>query len=283
MTAACLLFALMGAAVKAACRELPSDQVVFFRNALGLAALAPLLWRAGRRGLATRRPWPHAARALAGLAAMYCSFYALAHMRLADALVLGYTAPLFMPFLAKFWLGEEIPAGLGRVLAAGFLGVGLILRPGFGIFQPAALAGLAAGLLGAVAQVGIRGLTRTEPVLRIVFYFGLIGSVVSALPAAAGGWREPSPKLWVLLAAMGAVASAAQLLLTRAYREAPPARVGPFIYSAVVFAGLLDWVFWGKLPDVLSAAGAGLVILSGVLAIRGMNRAVPTEPGAPAK
>jgi drug/metabolite transporter (DMT)-like permease len=276
MIASALLFALMGVAVKLASQTLPNAMVVFFRNGVGLLALAPWVWGLGWSGLRTRHLKEHVIRSLAGLASMYCFFYALAHLRLADAILLNYSIPLFMPFVESAWLGEPFPRRLWGVILLGFAGIVLILKPGLGLFQPVALVGVLSALFASVAQVGVRRLTLTEPVERIVFYFGVIATAVSAAPLARE-WRAPPATMWALLAGLGIVATAAQLTLTRAYSHAPATRVGPFIYSAVVFAALLDWLFWGMLPDRLSLAGALLVGTAGVLALR-----VHPEPAPPA-
>ena len=272
MVASALFFAGMGVGVKAASRTLPSAMVVFFRNAVSLVALLPLLPRLGRGGLATSHIGEHLVRSLAGLAAMYCFFYAIAHLRLADAVLLNYSLPLFMPLIAQAWLGETMPPGLWRGLGLGFLGVALILKPGLGLFNPAALAGLAAAVLAALAQVGVRRLTDTEPVTRIVFYFAGISTLVSAVPLA-GSWRTPEPGVWGTLLAMGLSATLAQLFLTRAYAHAPAAQVGPFIYACVPFATLLDGVLFGVWPDSLSVAGGILVTVAGILTLRQMASA----------
>jgi drug/metabolite transporter (DMT)-like permease len=267
MLASAALFAAMGAGVKLAARELPNAMVVFFRNGVGLAVLLPLLLRKGLRGLHTRDVPGHIVRGLSGLASMYCFFYAIAHLRLADAVLLNQSVPLFIPLVGSLWLGERFPARLWGVIGLGFAGILLILKPGTGLFTPVSLVGVASAVLAAVAQVGIRRLTRTEPVTRIVFYFGLIGSVVSAVPAALA-WRDPSPALWGVLLTMGALATAGQLALTRAYGHAPAAQVGPFIYVGPVFAGLLDWWIWETLPDALFVAGAVMVVAAATLMLR---------------
>ena len=184
MVVSALLFAGMATAIKIASRSLPNTMVVFFRNAVGLVALLPWLLRLGFRNLATRHLAEHLVRGFAGLASMYCYFYALSRLRLADAVLLNHCLPLFIPFVEKAWLREPMPRGLGRALVLGFFGLVLILRPGSGLFQGAALIGLGAAVFAALAQVGIRRLTRTEPVTRIVFYFGAIATAASALPLA---------------------------------------------------------------------------------------------------
>jgi drug/metabolite transporter (DMT)-like permease len=278
MVASALLFASMAAAVRVASRELPNAPIVFFRHFLMLLFLVPWLAREGRHALDTDDVPGHLVRGLAGVSAVACYFYAIARLRLADAVLLNQSMPLFIPLVERLWLGETIPRRLWGVLLLGFVGLLLILRPGTGVFDPASLVGLASAALASIAQVGIRRLTRTEPVTRIVFYFGLVASVV-ALPPALFTWRSPSPASWAALLLMGVFATVGQLTLTRAYLHAPAARVGPFLYVGPVFAGVLDWLLWGGLPDPLFVAGAVLVVAAATLALR-LRPAVPPAPPA---
>ncbi|OGI47290.1 MAG: hypothetical protein A2637_03985 [Candidatus Muproteobacteria bacterium RIFCSPHIGHO2_01_FULL_65_16] len=277
MIASGLLFAAMGAMIKHVSTRLPDEMVVFFRSAMGLLALTPWIWHRGLGELKTRHLTRHITRGLAGLSAMYCFFYALARMPLAEATLLNYATPLFVPFIAFLWLGEAVSHRLWTPIGIGFVGILLILKPGLNLFTPVSLVGAASGVLAAVAVVGIRRLTRSEPVFRIVFYFSAVSATVSAVPLL-WSWRTPDPELWVLLIAIGAVASLAQLLITRAYACAPAAQVGPFSYSTVVFAAVLGWLWWNEVPDVLSFLGALLVCAAGILAIRYAGRSV-VPPG----
>jgi drug/metabolite transporter (DMT)-like permease len=268
------LFAMMAATVKAASRELPDPMIVFFRNSMGLLALLPWMLMGQSKGFRTRDPLGHVVRGLAGVAAMYCYFYAVARIRLADAVLLNQCSPLFIPLVERVWLGEKIPPRLWLVLSLGFAGLLVILRPGTALFTPIAFIGLASGMLAALAQVGIRRLTRTEPVTRIVLYFALVGSVVSAPPAAVV-WRNPSLATWGALVMLGVFATAGQLTLTKGYSFGPAGLVGPFVFAGPVFAGFIDWVLWSQPPDAYFLAGATLVILSGTLALRLREDAAP--------
>jgi drug/metabolite transporter (DMT)-like permease len=267
MVVSAVLFASMAAMVSLAARELQNAPIVFFRHFVMVVFLLPWLVREGRGALATDDLRGHLVRGLAGVAAVACYFYAIARLRLADAVLLNQSMPLFIPLVERAWLGERVPARLWGVLLLGFAGLLLILRPGTGVFEPAALVGLASAVLAAIAQVGIRRLTRTEPVLRIVVYFGLVASAV-ALPPALYWWTPPTARTWLVLLLMGVFATIGQLTLTRAYVHAPAARVGPFLYAGPVFAGLLDWLVWGRLPDALFVAGAVVVIAAATLALR---------------
>jgi drug/metabolite transporter (DMT)-like permease len=196
---------------------------------------------------------------------MYCFFYAIAHIALAQAMLLKMTAPLFMPFVALAWLGESIP---GRVLGAvllGFLGVALIVGPQPAAASSVALIAVLGGFLAALAKVTVRRLARTEPTVRIVFYFAVVGTLVSAVPLL-WAWRTPaaSSLLWML--AVGCFATLGQLLLTRGMALAPAGRLGVFAYSSAVFGAAYGWFFWQETILWSTAAGALLVALAGVMA-----------------
>jgi drug/metabolite transporter (DMT)-like permease len=276
---AAVLFGFLGALVKHLSEEMSNAMIVFFRNVGGALALLPFL--RGQGSLRTKNFWGHFARSLAGVGSMYLSFYAIGRMRLADAFVLVYSAPLFMPFLGRWWLGEPIPRHAGGALFLGFGGVLLLLKPGWGVFQPVALLALASGLLSAVAQVGIRQLTRTEPPARIVFYFGIIATGLTA-PSLVGAWKTPSGTLWIWLGALGLMATVAQLLMTEGYRLASPGDVGSLMYAAVATAGVADWIFWRRLPDLLSLAGIGLIMAAGVWILRSTRSGPPIKKFSPA-
>lgn len=262
--AAELMFASMGASIKLLAAYLPNESIVFFRNLIGLGLVLPWLLRRGPGNLATGQFPLHLLRGLTGLGAMYCFYYALGHIPLAEAMLLKLTAPLFIPLIAFLWLAESVPVKVRWAIVIGFMGVVLILRPGFAEVSPVALVALAGATLAAVAKVTIRGLSATEPSTRIVFYFALLGTVVSALPVA-WHWVTPSPAAWGLVLAVSGLATAGQLLMTRAYGMAPAAQVGPFTYVSVVFASLYGWLFWDELLDMLTLAGAILIAAAGVL------------------
>jgi len=276
MVAAAFSFALMGLLAKLASKTLPHTMVVFLRSALGLLVLLPWVLQKGPHALRTRHFGGHVLRGVFGMAAMYCFFYCIAHLALAEALLLNYSLPLFLPIVERAWLGIRISRAVLPPLLLGFAGLLLILKPGTGIFEPVALVGVGAAVFAATAQVGIRKLTRSESVTSIVFYFALISSLLSLGPAL-WQWHSPALELWPALLGVGVLATLGQLLMTNAYHHAPAAEVGPFIYTSVVFAGVLDWLFFSHLPDLYASSGALLVIVAGVVALRRAATPVSSE------
>ena len=271
IVAAEFMFALMGASIRQISAELNNGMVVFARNLVGLLLLSSVAAHPGHRDLRTRVPHLHLIRGTAGLAAMYCFFYAIAHMPLANAMLLKLSAPLFMPLVALLWLGERFTWHVPAALTVGFAGVGIILTPDFETMAPVAMIALLGGALAAVAKVTVRKLSATEPAARTVFYFSAIGTLISAFPML-WLWRTPTPNqlLWLLL--LGLFATAGQMLLTRGMACAPAARLGPFAFFSVLFGAVLGWFFWDELLGWPIVAGTALVLVSAVLVGHGMSR-----------
>lgn len=261
-----LCFVSMGSLVKLLAETMPSQNLVFFRNLFGLMALSPILVKIGANSVKTKVLHLHIVRSLAGILAMYCFFYALAKLSLADAMLLKISAPLFIPIFAFIWISEFISTRTILAVLVGFLGVILVLRP-TGEIQFASLIGLLGGALAAYAKVSIRRMSDTEPTSRIVFYFATISLIVSFIPLLSS-WVTPTKNEWLMLLALGVVGTMGQLFLTRAYTLAPASRVGPFTYSSIVFASLIGWWFWNEIMTLFTIAGASLIIFAGMLIFR---------------
>lgn len=261
----------MGAVIKTLARDMPNETIVFFRNLFGLAVLVPFLVRGGMAGLRTNVLHLHLVRAVAGLSAMYCFFYAIGHVKLADAMLLKFTVPVFIPVVAWFWLSERFSSRAGLALALGFAGVMLILKPA-GNANWVLLIALAGSFFSAIAKTTIRRLSRTEPAPRIVFYFALTGVAISSVPLS-WAWQTPTAAQWLLLLSLGPLATMGQLCMTRGYSAAPASEVGLFTFSAVLFGAGYGWLFWGELWDWLSLVGAFLVGSAGAIMLRGEPRA----------
>ena len=259
---AAIAFSMMGALIKAASAGMPNEMIVFTRCFIGLVILTPWALRIGlRQALATRRWGGHLLRAGFGIVAMYCFFYALGTLPLAKAMLLTYSMPLFLPFVAWAWLRERPTPAVWLAVSLGFVGIALMVDPrglGGGTLT-GTLVGAASGLFGAVAMVGIRRISNTEPAPRIVMYFALIATGLSAVPLA-WAWATPTATQAVLMIAAGAVATFGQLCMTRAYGCAPAAWVGSFSYASVPVSALLAWLIWQETLSLRAMLGAALVI-----------------------
>lgn len=268
ITASELMFVSMGASIKLLSEmQLSTEMVVFARNAMGLMLVLPLLIKTGGwQNWKTSVPHLHLLRAAMGVGAMYCFFYALANIPLADGMLLKMTSPLFMPLIAYFWLREIAPRLSQWAVPVGFLGVAIVIRPE-GETNWIALIGVMGGFLAAIAKVTVRRLSQTEPTLRIVFYFAVFGGLISLVPLT-WAWQTPPPETWIWLLAMGAFGTAGQLLMTQGYRMASNARVGPFTYFSVVFGAIYGYVFWQETLSWHFVGGALLIAMAGVMTLQ---------------
>lgn len=278
MVLAALLFALMSVMVKLLSHSLPNAVVVFLRSGLSLLVLLPHILRAGLGQLRTTHLREHLGRGAFGMVGMYCFFFVISRLGLAEALLLNYSLPLFIPLVERVWLGEPTPPGIWKPLGLGLLGLLLILKPGASLFQPVALVGVVGALFAATAQVGVRRLTLTDSITSIVFYFSMCSTLIGLGPALFT-WVTPAASAVPLIVAMVAAGTAAQLAMTRAYQLAPAAQVGPFIYGSVAFAAIFDWILFARHPDRLSSLGTALVVAAGILALRrGRSARAPLAP-----
>ena len=267
VTGAGLMFAVAGASVKMAAADLPSGAIVFWRNAIGLVILLPWVIVRWPGSVRTANLDLMILRALAMLAAIYCYYFAVSAIPLADAVLLSFSSPLFVPLLGFLLYRFALDRTAFIAVAIGFVGVALIVKPGAGIIVTGALLGLAAGAFGALSLVSLWRMPCGESPVRVVFYLALINTVVSSF-ALPWVWQTPAPADWLPLIALGLSSTAAQILLAWGCLIAPADRVGPFQYSSIIFAALLGWAFWSESIDALMVVGAGLIIAASIFLTR---------------
>ncbi|MER1967011.1 DMT family transporter [Castellaniella sp. GW247-6E4] len=269
MLLACAMFAIMGAFVKVAAdlgASLP--EIVLFRGIPSVLLL--LVWaRATRRTLRPRNWRLHVWRNVSGIASMWLGFFALARLPLPTAVSLNYTAPLFIAGWMLIWGGSQRDPVRILAVLAGFLGVLGVLRPSVERDQWfAALMGLGAGALAAVAMMQIRELGRLgEAEWRTVLLFS-VGVLASGLTGQSIlGWRVLDAQTIGALTVLGGAGLIGQLAMTRAFGLGSTLLTAALQYTTIIFAALIGVVFWGDHPAILAWAGMALIIGSGLLSI----------------
>jgi drug/metabolite transporter (DMT)-like permease len=273
MLVAAALFALMSVLVKHVSPTFSPAELVFYRSAFGLATIWAVIAAGGQGVLAplvTVHWRAHVLRGLAGFVALLLFFYALASLPLATAVTLNYTAPLFLAALSAWWLRERHGRGVIGAVLLGFVGIVLLLRPQLAgqAWRPA-LAGLASGLLAAVAYVHVKQLGRLgEPEWRVVFYFTLLSTLGGATWMVLADWHRPQLRDWPWLIGIGASATLAQLALTRAYHRGHTLTVGSLAYTTVGFSALYGVLLFGERLPWLAWTGMAVVAVAGVWAVR---------------
>lgn len=282
MLVAGFFFALMGVLVKLASVRFSAPELVFYRSLFGLFSIYIVIVFATRQWLtplATRHAASHAKRGLTGFFALVMYFYGLAHLPLPTAITLNYTSPLFLAAITAWWLGERHGHGLIAAVAIGFVGIVMLLQPGWGgqdMFPR--LAGLMSGVLAALAYLNVRTLGRQdEPEWRVVFYFALVSTLGGAMWMASAGFVMPRMTDVPLLLAMGATATMGQLAMTRAYRLGNTMAVGALAYSTVGFAALYGVIVFGDRLPLVSWAGMLLIVIAGLVSIKASRKVTAPE------
>ncbi|MFL6193503.1 MAG: DMT family transporter [Thermoanaerobaculia bacterium] len=272
-------FAFMALAAKMAAARLSGGEVAFFRFAFMMlpVVLAPSV---ARKALTWQRLDLLFYRGLFGGTAVVLYFLAIAHVPVGIATLLNYSSPIFSVAFAATFLGERVDRRLLAPLAAALAGVALVAGGGaktgealrFGGWEAA---GLASAVLSGAAVAAIRAARRTEGSWAIYGSFTLFG-LLAAAPVGLRGFQPPTPREWLLLAAVGATSVAAQLLMTYAYRWVTNLQAGVLSQLTVVLSMGFGAFLLGDRLRPLQLLGSALTLAGvvGVVWIQSTPRAV---------
>jgi drug/metabolite transporter (DMT)-like permease len=241
---------------------LGSSEIVFLRNLVGFSLLLPwatrAVWRAGWSALAPGPFHLHVLRALCNGGGMIVWFYAIAHMKISDAMALQFTLPLWTMIFAVAFLGERIGPRRIAALAVGFGGVLVIMRPGFEQIGLPAGAALTAAALYALAVVLIRRQAQSATPTIIMFYTTILMALVGLGPALFD-WRPVPLAAVPWLVGLGTVGFLAQFFLAHALRLAEAKVVIIFDFLRMPLAAAAAFVLFGELSDLWTWIGAAVI------------------------
>jgi drug/metabolite transporter (DMT)-like permease len=188
-------------------------------------------------------------------------------MRLADAISILHTTPLFMTALSALLLREKVGKFRWSAVVAGFIGMLLVVRPDEGMLESGSLFMLIAALLIGFTTIIIRYLSAKDDPVCITFYFTVTGVLISAAGIAMFGWVPPPVGDWIFLIALGLLGGLAQYFMTLSYRHSEIAVVAPMKYFSIAFGGLLAYFIWSEIPDIQSMSGIAIIIASGLFTL----------------
>ncbi|RTQ99182.1 DMT family transporter [Halomonas nitroreducens] len=239
-------------------------QIIFFRTLVSLPLIVLIArFNGGLQTLRTRRPGVHLLRGLIFSGTMICFMWGLTLLPLAETTAIAFAAPLFVTLLSVPLLGERVDRFTVLATLLGFVGVVVVVRPGGESFQPGALVVVAAAVFYALTMITARRYGEREHLWAMVFYTTLVPLLVSAM-TLPWVWQMPAPLHWPAFLTAGCLGVGAMAGLTLAFRYAPAALAAPFDYTALLWAVLLGWGFWGEVPDLWVFVGGSLIIVSGL-------------------
>lgn len=259
MLGSTLFFAIMVIAIRLAAAELHAFEIAFFRSFFGMLAALPLLRLHGIGLLRTGQFPRYLIRCVLGTAAMFCGFWAIANLPLAHAVSLSYASPIFVTIAAALWLGEQVRARRWTAVAAGFIGVLVIVRPGTEGFSWGSLVAVAAAVISAVVAIQIKQLTRTEPADRVVLWTTILWVPLS-LPAALAVWEWPNGMTWLWVVAAGILGTGGHMLWTRALKLGDVSALSPISFLQLPIVALLGWLLFSEALDAWTIVGAAIIL-----------------------
>jgi drug/metabolite transporter (DMT)-like permease len=231
--------------------------------------------------------WPILVLRGAVLLCAYTTYFmAFPALPLAEAIALYFMVPLIITVMSGPLLGEHVTLKAWAAVALGLVGVFVILKPGVGLFEPAALLSLISAATYAYAMILARKYGGNVPATVMTFYQNavyLLGALLIALVVFAFGIEPPGhPSLdflvrsWAvppiydlaLMAVCGVIAAIGSTLLSQAYRTGQAAVVTPFEYTGMIWATLFGFLFFNEIPQWSTLFGMALIALAGVVALR---------------
>jgi drug/metabolite transporter (DMT)-like permease len=271
MSGAVLSFCAMAIAARQLLKHIGVFEVLFFRTAVALLIVLAFALRTGIATLRTRRFGLHLWRDGVHLGGQASWVYAIGALPLATAI--EFTSPIWTAVLAVLALGERMNAGRAVMLVLGLAGVLVILRPGLGAFEPAALVMLFGSLCFAVQFIGTKQLSATESPLAVLFWMSVIQTPV-CLAAALPGWIAPAlaDLPWIL--AIGIGSFTAHYCMTRAMKLADAMVVVPVDYFRLPLIAVVGAVFYAEPFDPMVFLGAGMIFAGVWFSLARENRRV---------
>jgi len=247
MLAGMLAFSFMTGLVRLAAEQIHSFEVAFFRNILAVMMFLPLIARKGPAMMRSKQPKLHLARAGLGAMAMMSFFTALTLIPLAEATALGFASPFFATIGAIFFLGERIKLHRTAALIVGFIGVIIVLRPGYVDFSlGAALMLLSAGLIGTTAVL-VKKLSATDAPEAIAIWMVVLQTPITFI-AALFVWEWPTALTFLYLLGLAFAGTIGHLCWTRAMSIAEVSQLQPFEFAKLPFVAVIGFFVFSEVP-----------------------------------
>jgi len=261
MLGAMLMFTVMGICIRLSSAHMPVIEIVFFRNALALVIMAPVLASKGVASIRMNRPKLFFGRAVINFVGMLSGFTAVTLIPLAKMTALSFTGPIFVTIGAALFLGEVIRIRRIAAIAVGFAGTLIILRPGLVDISTGTILALVSALSIAGATLIVKKMTETERASAIVFWMVMMQAPIALVPALLV-WEWPTWQAWIYLWGMALSGTAAHVLFTRSCGLVEVTSLQPLEFAKLPFAVVLAWIVFAEWPDVWIWVGGAIIFAS---------------------
>ncbi len=279
MILAFVVFSAMAVFMRMISDRIAVPQVIFLRQVMALALMAPLFWTSRQVILHPTGLGLHLARGVLAIGAMFCGLTSIIHIPLADATAIGMAEVLIATAFAALVLRERVGWRRWTATGIGFLGVLIMIRPFGDGFDVYALVALAGSICGALSMIALRLGSGHDTTVTVLFWQGLVVAGLSA-PVAVAQWVTPTLPEALILLVMGLIFTTGIWLFTAAIRLGRASAVAPLGYLRLVLMAATGWLFYGEIPTWTTVIGGLLVMASATYTV--MRNAVRAPSAPPA-
>jgi drug/metabolite transporter (DMT)-like permease len=253
-----LFFVIMHSAVKYLSKEVHIFEIAFFRCALVVFVLAPIIFQQGKSIFITKQPKIQFLRISTNSVAMLCFFYGITSTPLAQLTTLGFTVPIFATILAVIFMGEKIRIRRTSALIIGFIGTIIVMRPDISIELGAMLI-IFSSFLWSVCLIFIKKLTQTDSAITISLYFG-IGMIPATFAMAFPVLEMIDMRQFIILVFIAITGTLAQTIMNSALKKGDLALLLPFDFLRLIWSVLIGYALFAEEPQITLWIGGVLII-----------------------
>ena len=258
---ATLFGSFMGAGVKLLSDDLHPIIICFYRCLMGLIIITPFVARNNFKALQTDNMRLQILRALINIISMICWFTAIGMMHLEKATALGFTTPLFTTVLAVIVLGEVIRFHRTAALLLGFIGILIIIRPGYMPFEFGTILMLIASFSFSFVLIFVKKLSATDSSLTIIFYH-LLYMTPAFFILSLFYWQSINYNQLVIFSLMGASGLLSHWCLAQAFKMSDTTFVMPLQFTKLIWASLIGLFIFAEQPDIWTWVGGIIIFIS---------------------
>ncbi|OFW80625.1 MAG: hypothetical protein A2887_00500 [Alphaproteobacteria bacterium RIFCSPLOWO2_01_FULL_40_26] len=250
-------------------RHLSAEFHVFFivmlRNFFALVFFLPQIVRDHNKVFKTQKINLHIWRAINGLLSMFVWFYAISILPLSEAVAISFIAPILTTLAAMIFLKEKVKSHIWIAVFVGFMGILIVLRPGFKDLNIAHLAVIFSTSLWVITNLFVKVMARTERPQTIVAYMSLVMFIIS-IPFALPYMKPINFENFCYFAALGLVSNLTHIFMSRSFAKVDLSLVQPFDFTRLIFTTIIAYFTFGEIIDFWVVIGS-MVILSGAIIV----------------
>lgn len=260
--------ATMAVAGRETVSQLSAFQVMLLRSVIGFVLLQPLVFSVGGYGaMKTKHPWQHIWRNTVHYGAQFAWLVAITLIPLVQVISIEFTMPIWTAVLAVMFLGEKMNKWKLTAIALGLVGVWIIVRPDTGNIGTGQVISLLAAVGYSIAIILMKSLTRTDGVVRIVFWMLVIQTIIGIIPAIYF-WKPVPDDLWGWIFVLAVCGTFSQFCIAKAMTYTDATIVVPMDFLRVPLTALAGWMVYSEVIDIYTATGAALILMGNLLNLK---------------